>query len=130
MYHKSVCVHTTTMSVGSYLYFKFIYFTSPTCRNLLCRRHISPRKLKTRFRQYGFTYCLVRRCRRRPRHRSPRLDGYFFPSPHHKTSWRWRRRCVHVSVCARDFCHWLEKFMGGRKKTPDQNIFCENGSPS
>ena len=34
-----------------------------------------------------------------------------------------------MRVSAIDFCHWLDKFMAGRKKTPAQDIFCENESP-
>ena len=35
-----------------------------------------------------------------------------------------------MSVRPRYFCRFLAKFMGSRKKTPAQDIFCENEPPS
>ena len=35
-----------------------------------------------------------------------------------------------MSVHPRYFCRFFAKFMGSRKKTPAQDIFCENEPPS
>ena len=36
---------------------------------------------------------------------------------------------MRVSVRAKDFCNLFAKFIGGRKKTPDEDIFFENETP-
>ena len=35
-----------------------------------------------------------------------------------------------MGVRVRAFCHWLAKFWGGLKKTPDKDNFCDNDTPS
>ena len=101
-------------------------FTSPIWRiPCRCRPNI-PRKLVMRWRWRALPYWLVHLCCHRPRHRPPWLDVYFFPPPNHIIDWRWRRRSLHASPCDKSVCHWLSNFMGGWKKTPDMDNFCEN----
>ena len=73
---------------------------------------------------------MVHRCCHRPQHCPPRLSGSLSPPPHCARSWHCRRGTVYVIVCAREFFHWLAKFMGGFNKNPAQDIFCENYYPS
>ena len=66
--------------------------TSPVPRR---KRRCCPRpnwKRAQRFRRRALPYWLVRRCRRRPSNRLPRMDGTFFPSPAFNKHKRWRRR--------------------------------------
>ena len=100
-------------------------FTSLTYINPCRRRSFPHCKYKTRWWQRTFPYWLVRHCHLRPRHRPPRLDISFFPSPHCTKYWQCRSSIIHVSIRARDFFDLLAKFMGGRKNTPDQ-YFCGN----
>ena len=66
---------------GSYIY--VITSPSPIISRKKSRRHPPPNwKRSNIWHHRKLHYWLVRHCRRQPRHRTPCLDGYFFPSPH------------------------------------------------
>ena len=83
----------------------FILFEqpSPAYSKQRCRRPQPNWKQVRKWRRRALLLGLVRRCRCRPRHRPPRLDGSFFPSPHCNRLWRWRmkRACTRFCVAAR-----------------------------
>ena len=74
----------------------FILFEQPSPayrkkRRRRCRPHPNWKRVMKWCRR-ALPLGLVRRCRRRPIHRPPSLDGSFFPSPHCNRLQRWRRR--------------------------------------
>ena len=92
----------------------FVINTKPSPIYRIKRRRPRPNwKRARKFRRRALQYWLVRRCRRRPRHRPPRLNGSFFPSPLCNKLRRWRRRRAR----ARTFFsrRKLDVFLGGRK---------------
>ena len=104
-------------------------FTSTTWINPCRCRPLPTLKLNTGWRGHALNYWLVRRCCHRPQQRPPRMAGSLSPPSHCKKAWNWRRRSVHVSIRAIEFCHWLAKLMGGCKKIPSQDFPPKNDSP-
>ena len=83
----------------------YIYFISNPSPIILKHRH-RPRpnwKRSKRWRRHKLNYWIVRRCRRRPRHRPPCLDGSFFPLPH---STKHRRIRMLKARCRLTRRHW------------------------
>ena len=60
-----------------------------------------------------FHYWLIRRFRRQPRHRPPRLDDYFFPSPHCNKHQSWYIGKARAKVLFKRLR--IDEFFSGRK---------------